>query len=457
MDFSEPTLNVWMVCNVPPPSQCKTRPFSVMAPLSSFIRPPTNCALDHVFTLPHADVCGVSLGSVLQPTTSNTSVIISDLENVCNSDCGGNYAEHLKTNCKDTISAEILKMICTPSGIDATVGPYCRFAYGTLYDQSFLGPLFHSCGTGLCSSQCRAGLARMKSQIGCCYQTIYNNTYFLTTTFNAGLIAPAAFFGLQSLGNSTANPWIACGIEAPQMCDGEPFPVTLPPAVCSLDNWISFILQLPNGIECGPNVATVFSPPANVSMVSHALNIVCNATCGGVLYQYLRTTCNDQPSSELLQLYCTPTFGGSTVGPRCRFASADLLSSSTISDLQSCNATSGRACSSECREALIQLSSQLGCCYQSMYNNSVLLSVLKDAGFITTNSLQLFEYLRSPANNIWTLCNVTVPRKCMGDAFPTTPGKPPKLVINYCTNLKPYLQIALQEHIKKALLVNLAL
>ena len=263
----------------------------------------------------------------------------------------------------------------------------------------------------------------MKSQIGCCYQAIYNNTYFLTTTFNAGLITPAAFFGLQSLGNTTANPWMACGVEAPQTCVGEPFPVTLPPAVCSLDNWVAFISQLPNGIECGPNIATVFSSPADVTIVTHALDIVCNATCGGALDQYLRTTCNDPQSSELLQLYCTPTFGGATVGPRCRLASADLLKPSTISDLQSCNDTSGRACSSTCREALINLKSQLGCCYQSMYNNSVLLNVLVDAGLITTNNLQTFEYLRRPTNDIWTLCNVTVPQKCIGNAFPDAPGK----------------------------------
>lgn len=421
----EPTFNVWMVCNVPPPQLCEATAFPSTKPkYSSFIRPPSNCALDTLFTIPHADVCGPSLRRAIQPTTRNVSVIISDLENVCNSDCGGNYANRLKTACRDNITAEVLRIICTPAGNNTTVGPYCRFAYGRLYDQTFLGALFIHCNAQQCSAVCKAGLLQMKSQIGCCYQEIYNNTYFLNTLFNAGSVSPLVYSGLQSIGNSTSNPWMACGIEAPQMCEGEPFSASQQPTVCSLDNWVAFISQIPNAIECGPSISTVFSPPSNITTLSHALDRVCNANCGGILDQYLKTTCNDPLSSKLLQAYCTPTFGEAAVGTRCRFASGNLLKPSTLSSLQPCNATSNDTCPSECERALQNLVSEIGCCYQSLYNDSMLLEVQLDAGFITAQDFKMFQHLRSPnSTNMWKLCDIPVPEKCKEGPFPLTLGK----------------------------------
>lgn len=425
----EPTFNVWMVCNVPPPEQCKTSPFSSMIPPSpNFVRPPASCALDYIFTLPHAQECGLSLSTAFQPTTTDKTIIINDLENVCNSDCGGNYAEHLKSMCKDDITAEVLKIICTPAGNDSAVGPYCRFSYGTLYNQTTLVALFSSCSSQHCAPECRAGLLKFKSEVGCCYQTIYNNTHFLNITFDAGLISPEAFFGMQSIGNPTANPWMACNIESPQVCDEDPFPAIIPSPICSLDNWVGFISQLPNAIECGPNVATIFSPPRPANQtLAQALDTVCIESCGGVLNQYLATTCNDLSSSQLLKLYCTPTLGGAAVGPRCRFASPDINNISTIigNVIQSCNITTAnaRTCTAECREALVNLKSELGCCYQSMYNNSLLLKTLSDAGFITAKAVETIEYLRNPLVDIWTTCRVTVPKKCLGDPFPVEPGE----------------------------------
>lgn len=136
-------------------------------------------------------------------------MIINDLNNICNSDCGGNYAQHVMSTCNDSITAEILKITCTPSGESAVVGPYCRFAYGTLYDQSFLGGLFASCSAQTCLQQCKSGLLKIKRDMGCCYQVIYNNIYFLNSTFNAGLTTSSAFHGLQSLGIATSNPWMS--------------------------------------------------------------------------------------------------------------------------------------------------------------------------------------------------------------------------------------------------------
>ena len=150
------------------------------------------------------------------------------------------------------------------------------------------------------------------------------------------------------------------------MCDGDPFPDVLPSPTCSLDNWVGFISQLPNGIECGPNIATVFSPPqlANQTILAQALDTVCTASCGGVLNQYLTTTCNGPSSSQLLELYCTPTLGGAVAGPRYQFASGDISNTSIIVDniILRCNTSTANPNTStaECRESLINLNLNLG-------------------------------------------------------------------------------------------------
>jgi hypothetical protein len=238
------------------------------------------------------------------------------------------------------------------------------------------------------------------------------------------------FFGLQSIGNPTANPWMVCNIKSPQRCDGDPFPAVSPSPTCSLDNWVGFISQLPNGIERGPNVATIFSPPrlANQTVLALALDNVCIASCGGVLNQYLTTTCNDPSSSQLLELYCTPTLGGAAAGPRCRFASDDITNISTIvgTIIRICNMSStanAHTCTAECREALVNLKSEFGCCFQSMYNNSLLLQTLSNAGFITAKAVEIFEYLRNPITDVWTTCGVTVPKMYLGAPFPVEPGE----------------------------------
>lgn len=186
--------------------------------------------------------------------------------------------------------------------------------------------------------------------------------------------------------------------------------------ICSLDNWVGFISQLPNAIECGPNLATIFSPPqpANHTVLAQSLDTVCIARCGGVLNQYLATTCNDPSSSLLLELYCTPILGGAAAGPQCRFASPDISNISTVIDdvVRSCNITTASAhtCTAECREGLINLKSELGCCYQSMYNDSLLIKTLSDAGFLTEKAVKTIEYLRNPLVDIWTTCRVKVPK-----------------------------------------------
>ena len=185
---------MWMVCDVPPPQQCVERPFSLTTPPPSLIRPPASCVLNYIFTLPHADVCGVSLGTAFQPTTRNASVIINDLENVCNSDCGGNYAEHVKSTCKD----DILKSRDTGGHLHTFRDwRHCWSILQICLWNSFIPRYtfhFMQCWTMYSRVQGWTYTDEISKLVAVIKRSTTTHSYFLTTTFNAGLITPAEFF-----------------------------------------------------------------------------------------------------------------------------------------------------------------------------------------------------------------------------------------------------------------------
>ena len=221
--------------------------------------------------------------------------------------------------------------------------------------------------------ECRAGSLKLKSEIGCCYQSIYNNTHFLNLIFDAGLIPSGLFFGLQSIGNSAANPWMACNHKCVMEIHSQMFyPHQPAPWTTGQGSYPSFQMGLSVGL-----ILQLFSvhhsQPTKLSSHKHWTPFALQLSCGGVRNQYLTTTCNDPSSSQLLELYCTPTLGGAVARPRCQFASGDISNTSTIVDniILRCNTSTANpnTCTAECRESLVNLKSEFGCCYQSMYNN----------------------------------------------------------------------------------------
>ena len=181
---------------------------------------PLETQISFSLTLPNARVCAPSIGAVLTPlnvplTSERRSALIKDLDNVCINSCGGMFADFLASeNCNDTLGAVTLEVFCTPTNGGAAIGPYCRFASGDL-DQTIFNA-FLACDNGTtCASGCRNALIELKSQIGCCYQNLYNNTEYLTELMNTQL--------LQLLNDPLGNPWDACNVNAPQECTAEPF------------------------------------------------------------------------------------------------------------------------------------------------------------------------------------------------------------------------------------------
>lgn len=76
----------------------------------------------------------------------------------------------------------------------------------------------------------------------------------------------------------------------------------------------------------------------------------------------------------------------------------NMLDPSILEGVFTCyNSTADRPCASHCRNALYQLKSQIGCCYQSICNNSKYYTQLHDSGFITRDEFIAFQNLNNPA------------------------------------------------------------
>ena len=172
--------------------------------------------------------------------------------------------------------------------------------------------------------------------------------------------------------------------------------------------------MLPNAAVCGRSIATVFSLfPSDLVTLSLALTNVCTKVCGEMYANFLEIFCNDKFTANSLRVSCTPTHGSAAMGDYCRFALADILDISVLDALFSCyNFTMEVLCVEDCRAALLDLKTQVGCCYQSIYNNTLYFSHLYEAGFITLDEYNAVHDLNNPAHNPWVLCDIKPPKRC---------------------------------------------
>ena len=291
----------------------------------------------------------------------------------CTDECGGEYANYLENVCKDELGAESAQVFCTPTGGMAAIGSYCYYAVGDMLDPTLQTTLSLCYSAVPCSEECKNALLHIKSKIGCCYQTVYNNTVYNSLLFDAGFITQKEFNEYQDLNDPVTNPWIRCNIDPPENCEPAPFKPTAPaPPKCTLEDQRAFVSTLPNAAVCGPSIATVFSPPPNDSLtLARALMNVCTNECGGTYTDYLKNVCNDRLAADSIKIFCSSTQGSAAVGDYCRYAVTDILGISLLDALISCyNSTTEIPCVDDCRTALLNLKTQMGCCYQNIYNNT---------------------------------------------------------------------------------------
>ena len=258
-----------------------------------------------------------------------------------------------------------------------------------------------------------------QSEVGCCFQSAYNNSEYNRQILIAGFITQSEFIDIQELGNPIGNPWTFCDIESPQRCSPPPFKPP-PRPKCTLEDQTAFISTLPNAAVCGASIAAVFTRPANdTTALASALKNVCENDCGGVYANYLDSTCDDKIGAETLRIYCTPTNGSADTGSYCRLAADDLVGPALFNNLSSCDESD--TCSSECRRAVLNFESEVGCCFQNGYNNSEYNRQILNAGFITQSEFIAIQKLGNPLKNPWTFCGIKPPQRCGPPPFRPPP------------------------------------
>ena len=186
-----------------------------------------------------------------------------------------------------------------------------------------------------------------------------------------------------------------------------------PQAICSQNQIFTFILGLPS--QCSTPLQQVIPFLGNTDLNTdegrQMVAQVCTPGCIGAIVDYLRETCFDPIQAFDYQLWCYQT-DDADIGPFCRYALSDIFNGQVFSNISAECLESEDVCSMRCNNALFALGSELGCCYQTFYNNTGYLSTLLARGFINQMQLSSLEALGNPAGNPWTVCETLPPNSC---------------------------------------------
>ena len=143
------------------------------------------------------------------------------------------------------------------------------------------------------------------------------------------------------------------------------------------------------------------------------LDAVCQQSCGGLYSIWLQNECRDPYSSRMVEVMCVFTAGTTNIGQRCRSAFPDAIDGlhNIFSEVLTCGLGSDpNSCSPRCLTAMTTLISTLGCCYQSLYNNTDFTQYLLNIGFINMTHVTSLNYLAKASE--WEVCNITRPPMC---------------------------------------------
>lgn len=363
------------------------------------------CSAQTVFyfvgSLPNGEACGQALVDVLyaNQTTVSTDEYTTALTTLCQVDCAGKIAEWSAITCGNIDFATTLYFYCLPRD---NSGDRCRSAAPDLVDPQLIVDLAQCTSfEDECPAGCAAALQRGVNLMGCCYQSVYNNTdvveYFTTT----GQLTTSDLTVINAI--KRAELWNACNVTLTTFCGGDPFPGTSQLIVgnCSL----AAFDDLDVSTECGVSLATVFTNPTDA-----LLNTYCEESCINPHVRFVRQNCQDPFAANFSSTYCLDTMG--ELGNRCGQVLSSLSTNSQVFDTvgTACLATDSEDCSDACQDALQDIRDQLGCCYQNIYNNTLTLDIFFLEELITFEERYFFEVLGD--RDLWEDCEVPLIPYC---------------------------------------------
>ena len=356
--------------------------------------------------LPNGDMCGAAYLAILSPPADGVAdpSYAGALTLFCSSDCGQKITKFSASECgSDGLDDAFgFLLFCLPreNSVDR-----CRSVFPDLVESTLVASL-GSClnFTGTCPDGCASALTAAVTAFGCCYQIVYNNTELVTALATMGQLNSTDL----DIVNATQNPalWTECSVPLQSPCDGDPFAgiPSIPFGVCSVENVTTFVTNSASA-TCGAAYTTLYlTPGVTDAQTNTALDTVCQSDCAGSVAAFLDNTCQDRFTSTLTNITCSETDG--SIGDRCLFV--DNVETSVYEAVGACFAPGD--CPAGCADALQGLKDNLGCCYQSLYNDTNILQLLFFNFTITFEDLGFFKAISKPG--IWNGCDVSLQEAC---------------------------------------------
>ena len=157
--------------------------------------------------------------------------------------------------------------------------------------------------------------------------------------------------------------------------------------------------------DCVSNFAKTESA-STVNDVNY--DVYCADDCVGAAKSFARYNCSDALLAQIMEIECykdTGMFGG-----RCLPVIKHQVDERALFAIIGNQCFTGSTCSANCSAALQKLNTNLGCCYESFFNNSPLLDGLYSNHTITLEQRKFFDMLGD--SSLWTKCHVNELSPC---------------------------------------------
>ena len=185
---------------------------------------------------------------------------------------------------------------------------------------------------------------------------------------------------------------------------------------CTLEDQISFTLNLTGGLVCGVNLRSANNTPTTLQGMQ-GLDGACIAGCAGAITDWLLSpACNDPIGAGVFTIWCLPADGARI--PRCQLALYPYLDEDIFmnDNMRSCTTFGGgMVCPAGCAVGLSRMADEIGCCFQHIYNTSSSDIPVSDIP-APPEIPPLLELLSNPM--LWDACEVNSPNQCTRPPFP---------------------------------------
>ena len=331
--------------------------------------------------------------------------ILSALDVFCTAECGEVLITYLKLNCDQNDIANKFYLACLPT--EGILGPTCYFTFPSELNTvpyNLMQCMSFNSSLEICPVGCAEALQNFTLLVGCCYQNVYNNS---------GEENWNAMFEVLS----DNRLWYICNVALIEGCLDIPLPGTSPleEGICTANKLQVFYEGL--SAVCRSSLQLVSDPATETTAEGrNAYSQLCTENCGGTIVQFQKDVCHAKFESLINKIRCFETDGN--LGDRCSFSLKSPVAQFIITQGDSCTAfdIETRMCPAGCANALNNINEQLGCCYQSIYNNSVLPMILEEMNvMLPMNILDFLKMLNNPI--VWEGCSVPILNPCQGDPF----------------------------------------